>query len=82
MNLAITRTELTAITGIQRTKTFELQNKGLLRPTAKFANKTWFCISEVLSCAAALQGLETPSDMCIQAHVANVIHSRTIRNAK
>lgn len=76
MNFAVSRAELIALTGIRRTKTFELQKSGQLRATSTCASKTWFCLAESLHCASALHGLEPPDLACIQTHVAAVIQAR------
>ena len=82
MNFAVSRAEAIAITGIRRTKTFELQNTGELRATSQFASKTWFCLSQVLSCAAYLHGLEQPDAVCIQAHATAILQARLSSQAK
>ena len=82
MNFAISRAELIALTGIKRTKTFELQKTGQLRATSSFATKTWFSIEEALHCVALLQGVDPPDRECVEAQAMAVIQVRLSNQAK
>lgn len=82
MNFSVSRAELIAVTGFRRTKTFELQKSGHLRPTSRCAGKTWFCLVQVLQCSAALHGMEPPDPACIMLHATAVIQARLSSQAK
>lgn len=82
MNFAVSRAELIAVTGIRRTKTFELQKSGRLRATSTCASKTWFCLVQALQCASVLHGMDPPDPACVQTHIAAVIQVRLNSQAK
>ena len=81
MNFAISRAELIALTGVRRTKTFELQKTGQLRATSSFATKTWFSIDEALHCVALLQGVDPPDRECVEAQAMAVLQARLCKQA-
>ena len=81
MNFAVTRAELVSISGIKRTKTFELQKTGQLRATSTFARKTWFSIEEALNCAAIVQGVDPPDKECVEAQAMAVLQARLCKQA-
>ena len=76
MNFAVTRAELVSLSGVKRTKTFELQKTGQLRATSTFGSKTWFSISEALHCIALLQGVDPPDKECVEALAMAIIQVR------
>lgn len=76
MNFVITRAELVAVTGIKRTQSFELQKTGQLRVLSRHAQNSWFCLTQVLECAAILHGLPPPDAACVQTHAAAVYEAR------
>lgn len=76
MNFLITRTEITALTGIGRTATFELQKSGALQANENSRCKSWFSLSQVLTCVATLRKLPDPDDRCLEMHARLVISLR------
>ena len=76
MNFAISRAELIALTGIKRTKTFELQKTGQLRVLSEQATQSRFELTEVLKCAALLHGLPSPDASCAESHARLVVEAR------
>lgn len=76
MNFAISRTELIAITGIKRTRTFELQKTGQLGALSPQSTHSWFDLTEVLKCAAMLHGLPPPDELCVERHARLVVEVR------
>lgn len=76
MNFVITRAEVSAITGIRRTHTFELQRLGLLKVISVRSKKSWFSLKQVLTCAAELHGLAEPDDASVSQHAATLLEIR------
>ena len=76
MNFVISRAEVIAISGIKRTRTFELQQQGLLRVLSKQAKQIWFCLMDVLKCVAHLHGLPPPDAAELQTCIQAVVDAR------
>ena len=74
MNFLLTRAEITLVTGLGRTETFALQQRGKLMPTSGSACKGWFLIGDVLRCVAEVRGLPAPdqqsSELCARLVVS------------
>ena len=81
MNFVISRAEVTAITGIRRTHTFELQRLGNLKVISVRSQKSWFSLRQVLTCAAELYGLAAPDDASVFRHAAALVEIR-LKNQK
>lgn len=79
MNLAISRVEVIALTGVKRTKTFELQKKGDLKVQSTFSAKDWFDLEAVLGFVAAKQGYPAPQKSDVEKH-AQLILSERLKN--
>ena len=75
-NFVISRAELIAVTGIKRTKTFELQQHGHLRVLSHHAQQSWFCLAQVLEYAASLHGMPPPDAQCVEKYARMVIEAR------
>lgn len=76
MNFVISRAEVSAITGIKRTRTFELQRMGNLQVISIRSQKSWFCLRQVLICAAELDGLAAPDDASVLQLAAALVEIR------
>ena len=62
MNFLVDRKEAGAVTGTSRTQTFELQKQGKWSVVSTRAQKSWFCLQQVLACHATLHGLTELND--------------------
>lgn len=82
MNFAISRAELTALTGIKRTQTFALQKTGQIQVLSQSLGKGWFDLEQILNCAAVLRGLPLPDANCVQKHAQLVLEARLTRMVK
>lgn len=76
MNFAISRAELSALTGIKRTQTFALQKTGQIKVLCVRLGKGWFDLEQILTCAAVLHGLPLPNADDVQKHAQLVIEAR------
>ena len=62
MNFLVDRKEAGAVTGTSRTQTFELQKQGKWLVVSTRAQKSWFCLEQVLVCHAVLHSLTELND--------------------
>lgn len=79
MDFVLTRAEITLVTGIGRTETFALQQRGKLQPVSGSACKGWFLLEDVLKCVAEVRGLAEPDQLCKEFHARLVVLARQKR---
>ena len=82
MNFVMTRAEIVLVTGLGRTQTFELQQRGKLKPLSGSACKGWFLIGDVLRCVANVRGLAEPDQLSMEFHAGLVVLARQKRRLK
>ena len=79
MNFVITRAEITLITGLGRTESFALQQRGQLKPLSGSACKGWFSLEDVLRCVADVRGLPAPDQQSSELYARLVVSIRQKR---
>jgi hypothetical protein len=82
MNFLINRAEVTVVSGICRTTTFALTKADQLRVLSKYAQKSWFCLMQVLERAAILHGLPPPDAAFVQLHINALVKARLERESQ